>query len=112
MEEYPSNMKELTDEDKFETLIADGVVVVDFSSSQCAPCREIEGSIVKVAQEFPKVKFFKVDVDKFGDLADEYEVLSIPNLVYMANGKEVMRSVGLISAKQITRKVEKCLKRV
>ena len=41
-----------------------------------------------------QINFVKVNVDQEGDLAGEYGVMSIPNLVLMKDGQVVKQVVG------------------
>ena len=44
----------------------------------------------------PAYKIVSIDIDAEDELADEYDVTSIPCLVVFKGGQEVNRSVGLI----------------
>ncbi len=63
----------------FETqLNHDHLVVVDFFATWCGPCQHIAPLYEQLASKYPEVKFFKVDVDDQSDLAEKYEVNSMP----------------------------------
>ena len=51
--------------------------------------------IDEIAEENSDIKVVKVNVDDSQDLAMKYQVMSIPTLVVIKNGKEINRSVGL-----------------
>jgi thioredoxin 1 len=55
----------------------------------------------KIAEENKNIKIVSVNVDENSDLAKEYNVFSIPCLVVIKDGKEINRSVGLISKSEI-----------
>lgn len=76
-------------------------VIVDFNAEWCGPCRMIAPVLEKLAEEKDNVKFVSINVDNNQDLAKEYNVFSIPCLVVIENGKEIKRSVGLISKSEI-----------
>lgn len=51
--------------------------------------------LLETAEEFKgKVKFVAVDVDKSGDVAEEYGIEAMPTFVLIKNGKEVSRIKG------------------
>src|SRR5678810_949769 len=85
-----SNALEVTDSD-FETQIEkhDGLAVVDFWATWCAPCRIIAPVLDQLAVEYQgKVKVTKLDVDT--------NVRSIPTILFFKNGKLVDQVVGAV----------------
>lgn len=71
-------------------------VVVDFNADWCGPCRMLGPVLEEKAKETDKIKFFSVNIDDNEELAEKYNVFTIPCLVLIKEGKEVNRSVGLI----------------
>ena len=71
-----------------------GPVVVDFNATWCGPCRMMAPVLEKLSEEKTNITFISVDVDEEGELAQSYEVYSIPCLVMIKNGEEIGRSVG------------------
>ena len=84
-----------------EVLNSDKKVLVDFYATWCGPCKIISPIIEEVAKENSVVKFVKVDIDANQELAEKYEVVYIPTLVVIENGKEITKSVGAISKEEI-----------
>ncbi|WP_373217216.1 thioredoxin [Ruminococcus sp. 5_1_39BFAA] len=76
-----------------EVLKSDKPVLVDFWATWCGPCRRQAPVIDELAEEGYAVG--KVDVDQEPDLAQQYQVMSIPTLLVFKGGKEVNRMVGL-----------------
>ena len=79
-----------------EVLNADKPVLVDFNAAWCGPCRMLAPILHEVAEEREDVKVVSVNIDDEDELAEEYEISSIPCLVLIKNGKEADRSIGLI----------------
>lgn len=79
-----------------EVLEAEGIVLVDFWASWCAPCRMLSPIVDQVAEEVTDVKVVKVNVTDEEELAAEYNVMSIPTLIVFKGGQEVKRSMGFI----------------
>lgn len=79
---------------KKEVLDSEIPVLVDFWASWCGPCQMVGPVIEEIAGEVTDAKVGKVDVDKEGELARQYKVMSIPTLIVFKNGQAVKREVG------------------
>ena len=84
-----------------EVLKSDKTVLVDFYADWCGPCKMLSPIVDEVAKEMSEIKVVKVNVDEAQDLAMNYQVMSIPTLVVIKDGKEAKRAVGLIDKSEI-----------
>jgi thioredoxin 1 len=84
-----------------EVLRSDKPVLVDFNADWCGPCKMLAPVIDELAEEHPEIKFVSVNIDDEEDLADDYDVFSIPCLVVFKNGEEADHSVGGKSKEEI-----------
>ncbi|MEG0339625.1 MAG: thioredoxin [Oscillospiraceae bacterium] len=72
-------------------------VMVDFWATWCGPCRMLAPTVEQISKdEEGKLKVCKLDIDAEPELAQRYEVMSIPTVIVFANGEEKARSVGLV----------------
>lgn len=85
------------DKEDFNDIVSNGKVVVDFFATWCGPCKMLGPVFEKVSDEVNDVKFVKLDVDKFNDIARQYGVMSVPTLILFENGKEVKKEIGFMS---------------
>ena len=81
-------------------------VIVDFSADWCGPCKMLGPILENVAESHDDIKFVSVNIDDEDDLAAKYDVFSIPCLVYIKDGKEVKRNVGLLSKNELEKFIE------
>ena len=86
-----------------EVLKSEKEVLVDFNADWCGPCRMLAPELERMANENDFIKIVSLNVDNEGDLANKYNVFSIPCLVLFKDGKEVKRNVGFISQEELTK---------
>ena len=83
--------------DGFDKAVASGVSMVDFWASWCGPCKMLSPVMENLAEKYEgKVTVGKVNVDDEPDLALRFGVMSIPTVVFLKDGKEIDRKVGVM----------------
>ena len=87
-------IKVTTDNFEKEVLNSDVTVLADFNADWCGPCRMLKPIVEEIASENPNIKVVSINIDDEDELADEYNVASIPCVVVFKNGEEVQRSIG------------------
>lgn len=63
--------------------------VVEFGASWCAPCRAFRPHFEKFSEAYPDVVCIYVDVDKDQQFVVDYEIQSVPQVMYFRNGEYV-----------------------
>jgi len=83
----------------FRQALADagtGLVVVDFYADWCAPCRQLSPMLEEIARAYPdKATFYKVNVDKNGDLMRVFRITGIPRVMFFRNSRTVHSIIGV-----------------
>ena len=90
-------------QEEFEqrVLKAEHPVVVDFYADWCGPCKMLAPVLEQMERDNDDVEFFKINIDENPEIAEQYEVMSIPNVGFFKRGQLVDRSVGLLPAEEM-----------
>ncbi len=95
----------------FDKLTAKGDWAIDFWAEWCGPCKIMSPEFDKAAVELAgKVNFGKVNVDDATEIAQRFEVMSIPSLVFIRNGQEVDRAIGSLPKSAILQSISTSFK--
>ena len=70
-------------------------VLLDFWADWCGPCRMLAPILDDVAEEREDIKVVKINVDEEPELASQFQVMSIPTLFLLKEGKVVAQSMGV-----------------
>lgn len=84
-----------------EVLNYKGKVLVDFWAEWCGPCMMLGPIIEEVSEEVDDVKFCKVNCDEARDVALQFGIMTIPNLIVFENGEQVNQSIGYIEKEDV-----------
>jgi len=89
-----------------EVMESDKPVLLDFWAKWCPPCRMVSPIVDEIAKEISHAKVGKVDIDEQPELAEAFNVMSIPTLAVIRSGKVVSTSVGFRPKASILKMLE------
>lgn len=89
-------------EHNFQEETKDGLVLVDFYTAWCQPCR----MLAPILEKLTNVKVCKVDVEQENKLGARYGATAVPTLVFFKNGQPVDHMVGLQSQSILQQKID------
>lgn len=91
----------------FKELVAENeIAVVKFGAVWCGPCKMIEPVLDAVSEQKPNVTIAKLDVDNDGEIASEFQVMSLPTTIFFKNGEKVKSVTGFIPEGQLVDLIE------
>ncbi len=95
---------------EFDDFVKKGLVLVDFFAEWCMPCMMMSPIIDELAEKFKgKIKFGKVNVGETQELANKFNISSIPNFILFKDGKQVDSFVGSMSEEVFEEKLNEYL---
>lgn len=91
-----NNLKHIESPEELKALLAENkLVLVDFWAEWCGPCRMMAPVFEETSEEYAgKVVFAKINVDDNRDLAKQYRIMSIPQLLLFENGEQKGNIIG------------------
>ncbi len=84
-----------------EVLRSEKPVLLDFWATWCGPCRMVAPIIEEIAEDCSDIKVGKIDVDEQPELAQRFQIMSIPTLVVIKDGEITNQVVGARPKAQI-----------
>ena len=96
---------------EFDALVDEApLAMVDFWASWCGPCKMLSPVMESLAEQYDgRVLVGKVNVDEEPELARRFGVMSIPTVVFLKNGREFERKVGVMPAGAFSEVLDKNL---
>ena len=91
---------------EFKELAGKGLVLADFFSTTCGPCKMLAPVLEELSAEFEgKVKVCKCDIDKSMSLAARFQVQAVPTLAFFKGGQLAEIAAGALPKAALTAKM-------
>lgn len=86
------------------------LVLVDLWAEWCGPCKMMEPVLEEIAGEMEEsLQVVKINIDQNQETPMKFNVMNIPTLLFLKDGKEVDRVIGVVPKKQLVKKIENYL---
>jgi len=93
-----------------EVLNAQGLVMVDFWAVWCGPCQMVAPIVEELAQEYgDKLKVTKLNTDENPEIAGQYQIMSIPTIMFFKGGQVVEKLIGARPKRQFKEIIDSLL---
>lgn len=105
------NARQVTDADFASVILkADRPAMIDFWAEWCKPCVRLAPTVEQLADDYAgRVIVAKLDIQTSPDTPAAYRVQSIPTLLFIKNGQEVDRMIGLADRAAIAARLDALL---
>lgn len=97
----------IVDTNEFKNEIESGVTVVDFFATWCGPCKMLSPVLEGLSGEMEgKAKFIKVDIDQSLDLANEFQISSVPTMIIFKDGQKAEQLIGFLPKEKFNKQLK------
>jgi|ERR671911_1295833 thioredoxin 1 len=92
----------------WNSLISDkNLIAADFWAPWCPYCMRLKPVFESVANDYPDIKFVKVNVDQEQEIASRYGIQGIPVIKFFCEGKEIGEIVGYLTKEALKKEIER-----
>ncbi|OYT27597.1 MAG: thioredoxin [Candidatus Altiarchaeales archaeon ex4484_96] len=89
-----------------QVLESDNLVLAEFWSSWCPPCKIMEPTLKELETDYPQVTICKINTDRNRSLTKKYEIRGVPTFLFFKKGELLHREVSAKSKNQLIKIIE------
>lgn len=99
------------DSEMQEKINSGKLTLVEFFASWCIHCQRMAPIVEKFKEEMAgKVQVVQVDIDKYEQLATDYEIEGTPTFILIENGEQLWKEAGEMSLQELKDAVKEFIK--
>jgi thioredoxin 1 len=93
-------------DNNFDSLMGSGLTVIDFFSTWCGPCNQLNPVLERISEANTNVTIGKVNVVENPQLTSKFKVQIIPNIIFFKEGKQVKQVIGYHTDEQMQKMID------
>lgn len=99
----------VSSKEEFESLVENNfALLLYFSRETCSVGEALEPKVIKMLEEeYPKIPFYFVDMDKTPSIAADFQVFVEPTIIVLFDKKETIRKTRVISIPELSESLER-----
>jgi len=84
--------------------------LIDFYADWCEPCKRLSPIFEELSKKYlGRVKFLKVDVNKYPEIAQDFAVRNLPCLIMLSGKRELMRTTGFQQKNSLEKRIDEAI---
>lgn len=88
--------------EEFENIInSDEIVIVEFYSKWCPPCKMLSFVLEELAEIMPEQKILRINTSEFNEFSTKLGVYTLPSMLFYQSGKVLEKHQGLIDVDEL-----------
>ncbi|MCR4956501.1 MAG: thioredoxin family protein [Lachnospiraceae bacterium] len=91
--------------ENYKELISNGLVIVDFFSTTCVPCKMFSVILEDLEGELPFVNVVKVNTTDYPEIGKENHIEAVPTIMFYKNGELLETNIGIIEYDDLKKKI-------
>ena len=103
------SVMELTSATFENFLTQQGITFIDFWAPWCGPCKAFAKTFENVASNYSDICFASVNTEEEFELAEIFEIRSVPHLIVIKNGVIIYSDSGILSKKSLEELIEQAI---
>ena len=101
---------QVTNENFAQTVAQGGILLLDFWAPWCGPCRAFGPIYERAAEANPDIVFGKINTEEEGELAEKFNINSIPTLMVIRDGMILFAQPGMLPDKALNQLIDEVRK--